>query len=53
MLHTLALRLAADGASFAEICEALIGIASEHLTASRAVSLLQQWLNDGLLVRRS
>jgi hypothetical protein len=52
-IETSTLRLAADGASFAEICEALIGIAGEHQAASRAVTLLQQWLNDGLLVRRS
>ncbi len=44
-----ALTLAISGASFADLCEALLEHFSEAETPQRAVSYLQQWINDQLM----
>ena len=47
-----ALRSVARGESFAELCEVLAGLNEAGTDSSLlAVSLLQQWLEDGLLVK--
>lgn len=44
-----ALRVAMSAGSFAEICEALLDHFSEQETPMKAVSYLQQWINDQMV----
>lgn len=45
----IALKMAMDGASFAELCEMLLEWHSETEVAQRALSILRGWLDEGLV----
>jgi hypothetical protein len=47
-----ALAWAMDGASFAEVCEQLAGVLSQEQVPLAAATLLTQWLDAGVLIRR-